>query len=486
MTERLDGGPSPVRLNGWTTLYAPGFTGTATEHVGADPTTRSANPRLFPATLDEALGRSGLQELDTFELVLEPASPDRGTPNRGGPSGEGRIEMITDARTDRAAVVLIVDEHGVATWHFPEDADEDGRHRFFLRSPETVGRPADDDVHRGLVGIGARLVKTFVYDVTDPLVGGPVSTMAKLLESRTRPYRLRSFLPGTHDDPLPGHELGEAQIRELGAGRALLFVHGTFSSASTGFGEIPVPALEALHDDYDGRVFAFDHPTVSEDPLDNIEEFLRRIPDDVSLDLDVVSHSRGGLVTRTLAGEHRDLSIDPDRVRVRRAVFAGTPNQGSRLLSPDYLPDLIDRYTTALNVLWFGPVAEVFDAVLLAVKVLARGTVDGLEGVTAGDPDGPFMQGLRGRPGPGTTYHGIAADFEPPSDGLGSFLKARTVDGVFENADHDMVVTADSVRIDGMHNFHLYAPDTEVDHMSYFRSSTTGPLLRSWLTAGDG
>ncbi|WUI60523.1 hypothetical protein OG774_22620 [Actinomycetospora sp. NBC_00405] len=54
---------------------------------------------------------------------------------------------------------------------------------------------------------------------------------------------------------------------------------------------------------YDGRIIAFDHPTASVPPEQNAKALLRLIPDDVHLELDIVCHSRGGLVARILDGQ---------------------------------------------------------------------------------------------------------------------------------------------------------------------------------------
>ena len=142
--------------------------------------------------------------------------------------------------------------------------------------------------------------------------------------------------------------------------------------------------------------------------------------------------------------------------------------------------DLIDSYTTALNVLAFGPVAEVLDAVIVGVKVLAHGSIDGLEGLVAGDPEGDFMTKLDARR-PGVEYYGLAADFEPPNAGVAEYLKARAVDGLID-ADNDLVVAAASVDAGAMTGFHQFGAADGVHHSGYFESDRTGELLRTWLT----
>ena len=125
---------------------------------------------------------------------------------------------------------------------------------------------------------------------------------------------------------------------------------------------------------------AFDHPSLSVDPLANAAELSSRLPDGMELEVDIVAHSRGGLVARAIAGE---LDGPLPGLRVRRAVLVGTPNHGTPLANPDHMIDFLDRITTWLNVIPPGPasvVTEVLEAVLTAVKVLGRAALKGLPG----------------------------------------------------------------------------------------------------------
>jgi hypothetical protein len=480
MAVRLTGGSQPAEIDVRYKLFAPGFTGSVTLHDSRQGTTRSAHPQLFPTEFTDVLAEQELIELDTLQIDLTPSSPGASARMRG-PRGDGAMALETTERPGYGQVALCVDESGVATWHYPEPGSAEGVTRFLLRAPDFAPADPDAQLHRGIIGISARLVKTFVYKVTDPVIGGAADGLATLWERSNRPSLLRSFEPGLHRE-LPDHELDADGVRQLGTGRALLFLHGTFSRASTGFGGLPDGALGRLHDTYGGRVFAFDHPTLSVDPADNVREFLARVPEDVHLDLDIVAHSRGGLVARTLVGEHLDLPIDADHVRVGRVVFAGTPNQGSALASPEHLPDLIDRYTTALNMLSFGPVAEVLDAIIAVVKVLAHGSVEGLEGLSSADPAGDFMSRLDPQRSSATDYFGMAANFESTDPGVAAFLKSKAMDSLFEDADNDLVVAVDSVESASMKGFHRYEPSDAVNHSGYFEVPRTEELLCDWLT----
>ena len=93
--------------------------------------------------------------------------------------------------------------------------------------------------------------------------------------------------------------------------RRLLFLHGTASSTAGSFGALwrnsspedrtPPPDFRRMLDRY-GEVLAFEHRTLTNSPIDNAIDLLQQLqalPDGTCLDL--VSHSRGGLVGELLA-----------------------------------------------------------------------------------------------------------------------------------------------------------------------------------------
>ena len=62
----------------------------------------------------------------------------------------------------------------------------------------------------------------------------------------------------------------------LSGGRALLMIHGTVSRTEYSVRRPVARELKALHERYEGRVFAFDHSTLSEDPRQNVGWFFRQ------------------------------------------------------------------------------------------------------------------------------------------------------------------------------------------------------------------
>lgn len=107
-------------------------------------------------------------------------------------------------------------------------------------------------------------------------------------------------------------------------GRILLFVHGTFSKSEALFDQLNDPNFPAGRDflgralQHYAQVLAFNHPTISVSPLLNALD-LARLLADTAADIDVVCHSRGGLVTRWWL---EAFDRGPGR---RRVVLVGSP-----------------------------------------------------------------------------------------------------------------------------------------------------------------
>ena len=78
----------------------------------------------------------------------------------------------------------------------------------------------------------------------------------------------------------------------------LVFIHGTASSARGSFGAFlsqdAQPQWQALRQLFGDRIYAFEHRTMSDSPIDNAIELLDALPRNARVS--IVSHSRGGLV----------------------------------------------------------------------------------------------------------------------------------------------------------------------------------------------
>ena len=145
------------------------------------------------------------------------------------------------------------------------------------------------------------------------------------------------------------------------------------------------------------------------------------MPDGATLDVDMVCHSRGGLVSRhpgRAAGRARRSARA--RVRVGRVVFVGTPNAGTTLADADRVGDLIDTYTTVLNLIPSAGARRCCTAIVTVAKLLAVGAAQGLPGLQAMRPGGAFAPGAqRGRPRGDTRYFALASNYAPTRRGCG-------------------------------------------------------------------
>src|SRR5262249_55439551 len=181
---------------------------------------------------------------------------------------------------------------------------------------------------------------------------------------------------------------------------------------------LPKEFVEALHRAYNGRVFAFDHHTLSHDPKQNVNWLLEQMPDGTALDLDIVCHSRGGLVSRLLAEKQSELVLGGRTIRVGKIVFVGSPNGGTILADASHMGDLIDTYTNLLNFLPDNGVTEVLDGVITVAKQLAVGAAKGLPGLQSMRPGGDFAKWLNAGPRGDTRYFALASNFTPSEPGL--------------------------------------------------------------------
>jgi pimeloyl-ACP methyl ester carboxylesterase len=250
--------------------------------------------------------------------------------------------------------------------------------------------------------------------------------------------------------------------------------------------------MAALDRIYNGRVFAYDHFTLSHDPERNLVEFLDRVPDALNLDVDLVSHSRGGLVSRALSGE---TALGPiPQINVGKAVFVAAPNHGTPLADASHMMEFIDRYTSMLNLIPPGPhavVTDILEAIVTVVKMIGNSALEGLSGLASMDPNGPFLAALNQGAATSATYYGVASNYEPKG-GLAAMVKDGLVDRVFDDAANDLVVPTIGVHTGSSDPAFPIPSDRVLEfdssraigHSDYFSKPETSAALLSWLGAG--
>jgi pimeloyl-ACP methyl ester carboxylesterase len=490
MAEALDPSGGDCRLEELV-LRTPGYAGTAALIHGAGVPQGMRAATVADDLLGPTFERAEL--LVQYEVVLDEltsvAAPPTGTVRSG--AGEPGIELeLPEVAEGWEQMVLATDASGIATWHFASPSHtaapvlRGARRRIYrVRAIPTPSSPAAGEATvRGILGgIGHALIRVLAFKLIDPLLGEVGEYFAARWEAQHRPYRVRTFAPDDYasaEAPI----FAPADWDGLRGARALLFLHGTFSRAHTAFGGLPRDALLTLHARYEGRVFAFDHYTLSDDPRQNVEQLLSQIPVGAPLELDVVCHSRGGLVARCLA-ERSELAIE-------RVVFVGTPNAGTVLADFDHLGDLLDAYTTLLSFVPDIGITDMLETLIALAKALAVGALKGLEGLVAMTPRGTFLDRLNAAApaAAGARYFALASDYEPITPALREWARNRLTDSLFAHAANDLVVPTDGVysanRAAGfpIADRHVFGPTDGIAHSGYFTSAIGAGKLLEWLT----
>jgi len=489
MTElEPSGNPVPIGL---AVLYTPGLAGTAQSLDPVSDDLRASEAST--AELETALANEDVAPQQTIEITGAYEVPDGGGQTRSTAAGEPAIVLeVPGPGTGLGQVVLAQDESGVITWNLPHDAQGEAAASRGADTLTYVIRrhvPAESDGDpetRGLLGaVGKKLLKVLVFPLVDPLIEKGAKSLAGAWEKSKRPYRCRSFAPGDYRDPT-GTPIDGDRWGDLAGERALLLLHGTFSRAHSGFGAMPPTLVKELHDHYGGRVLAFDHFTLAHDPLRNAIELAKLVPDGTRLNVDVLCHSRGGLVARPHAERPPDELRD--KLDVNRIVFVATPNAGTVLADGEYMGDLVDRYTTLLNLFPDNGVTETLEAIITVVKQLAVGALAGLDGLASMRPGGEFLTELNDGGQPDAEYFALASNFEPQR-GLRAFATDGIIDRVFAAAANDLVVPTDGVHAaNGSGRFPItelesFAEADAIHHSGFFANARAGDRILGWLTS---
>ena len=482
---------TPVEVGG-VSLLSPSLTATVTVSVPGELADGTRGSSMRDVVFEALLAETDVQEQHTVELDSvehEARGPDAG---RGGADF---LQLDVRAPIEGVGqVVLDVGVDGVWTWHFGEDIGDvsegrgSGIRRYVL--PADTGTPATVDPedaagNRGILGkLGKRVVKVLLFKVLE--IGGAwaAESMVRHWEDAKRPHRLRRVTPANFGDPLSGvPTLSFDDVRQFDGRRSLLLVHGTASRTDSCFRSMPVDVMQALADSYEGRVIALDHPTISYDPVANVQWLSQQIPPDIKLKLDVISHSRGGLVNRLLF-ERTDLGISADSFDT--GVLVASPNLGTVLASPLKLGSLMDVLTNVVGAAPTNPVTDVLEVILSVVKQLAVGALGGLAGLASMDPAGVWRN--ENLPDPSAflpRYRSLGSDFEPlPGASLARIARDIATDALFSGAGNDLVVPTGGTDLDQQITKSLRIMQAVgVDHSGYWADRDATTQIRAWLGA---
>ena len=297
-----------------------------------------------------------------------------------------------------------------------------------------------------------------------------------------------------------------------GTKRILLLMHGIFVTTRFTFTALAASAegRELLsrtgngENDYDA-ILGFDHRTLSRDPEQNAAELLAALQGLGSgLVIDVVAHSRGSLVTRSLA----ELITRPQNITIDKVAMVGAPNAGSSIADPDNWWRLLTVFTNLSIAVSrqlspddepsFGAaLGEVADPLSAFARIVAQPDVDPelVPGLDAMTPGSRFLDRLNQE----TTnphYRFITTNFDADEvTPKGSLVKQaeraalEVSNPVFDGEPNDIAVDQRFMTLvdrtrppDGSATVFDVPSTTGVHHLSYFANTSVVTRVSQWLS----
>jgi pimeloyl-ACP methyl ester carboxylesterase len=434
--------------------------------VTASAATLAANDRLR-SNLDIAVTSFGLSDPE----------PEHPIPS------SARKRAYRDPRAgSQLATLSLVQEDDVLKWMYdppPTSARRAGR--------RALAAAADEDV-----------VHSFQFLEVPP--NQIIEALSGLDRTLTPAQGLRRWTNGT-----------PAAIAKAPAGRLLLLVHGTFSKGEMFFEELGATPegqafLASVEDKYDA-VLTFDHPTLSMSPWLNALDLSRSLASAAG-PIDVICHSRGGLVTAWWLFH----AAPP----VERVVFVGSPLEGTSLAAPARIKAALDLLGNLARAVGTMSASAATAVPLLAAASGLMKILGSLLSFGAGTPlvDAGIavVPGLASQSRVANNYellrlfadewarplslHSISSDYAPPSpDAWWKFwqyfrqIPGRVADwgadAIFDGPNDLVVDTASMTALGDLAipagRRLAFASDNGVHHCSYFRQPATVSFLTSLL-----
>ena len=262
----------------------------------------------------EANAACSLPTLDTRVVVLQAVRVEP-TARADGPT--------VDLRADDDDLLEVELENGVKLWttagQLLEDCEAAG-----LRQRGEPGFPLAYPLQRrgterGVRGDPIRALRVIGVDLPKGAAKLAAEKVEAQLEGDGQFFRIDASGALSREDP-PAAGAGEP---------TLVLIHGTFSSTTNGYKGLFKENNDIWRElvrRYDGRVFGFDHRTLSKGPLDNALEFLDALP--AKANLHIVTHSRGGLVGDLIAhgGVRGDAFAREDLERELKRAYGSDPD----------------------------------------------------------------------------------------------------------------------------------------------------------------
>ncbi len=374
---------------------------------------------------------------------------------------------------------------------------------------------SDDTTDRNIIKkVALKLVNIFVKKQLETKLGESIGAIAKKLEDK----QFGAEKEGLYT---VGKDFGMHLVTTPPeTGEYLLFLHGTGSSSRGSFEELnPSGLWTHIHTLYkEGHVLALQHRTLTESPLANVKKLVEQLPSTAILDL--VSHSRGGLVADLLcrfAADPRGFDSDErlclekegrgdeltlisaieelirvKKITVRKQIRVASPSRGT-ILAGRRIHDL---FNITLNLVGLtvghhaNPAYTAFKELILAV-IETKDNTKALPGIEAMNPESPFIKALN-YPGSSiivpTTLMIVAGNSRVSLQLKGLLIIAGKL---FFLEGNDLVVNTASMyqgarRQEGK-GFYYLEQTGDTHHLAYFKNESSRLALKTALNySGEG
>lgn len=521
--------PETIKLTGSTlaasipgvdiAITAPGLQGQLVCTTETEAALVRGDAEAAPSGVDRALDDAELRLSHSLQIDAPTPSVD----STGGARGEGGLgedEVRLDLTGDSADTLFAIyqDEEGVISLHAPLPTDArpglvrngENTTTIVIKLRRAEPPPAAGET-RGLLGnLAGKIIKLVLKKVLGVVVEYGEYKLVQAWENKHREHQ--GFHRGSPEQflaavPTPAEA---SDLKKLAGKRSLLFIHGTTSSTSGAFnllGNFPEFAKK-LWAGYGNRVIGFNHHTLSKSVAANVVDFYRDLPPSPDIyEFDVIVHSRGGLVARALTEASDELvrkfaNIDPSwakpadrRIRLRRIVFVGTPNNGTPAADPDNIPQVLNWLANLAEHIPVAAVAVPLSAVFAIMAFLVESGFKALPGLVdqssdANGDNGVLLTNLNPL---GADYikraecYSITAEFTPAFGPLLSAAAAFGIKQLFRQQNNDLIVPTDGVAAIGEAKFTTpaksYSPADgfQVHHTCYFGRQETWDYIASQL-----
>ena len=422
------------------------------------------------------------------EAVLDPAPVSRGAAGVTGP-----VDLSVDVEPDQVALLAIRHPSGALTFHRPVESRTRGTRGSSQARFQVVIR--SDGTTRGIIG---KAVKAFVIKAAklagDKLVSLLLPKLVEAFEKRSwAKHGLKEgWLHVTRQTLADEKLLAGTPVSPK---RSLLFIHGTFSNAAGGFSDLAkTDFFDRVKDLYDDRLYAFNHFTLHRTPEENVRMLLEGLPEHTTT-FDVITHSRGGLVLRTLVERARQFGALSKRFELGRVVLVAAPNNGTPLATPDRWDSTVGWLANLLEMFPDNPFTIGGEFVANGLVWIANHASGDIPGLHAMDADGdPIKELQTAADPPAAAYSALVANYSPTASMLKRLLDVG-LDQFFGSANDLVVPSEGGWRVFRSSKFFIpgsrigcFGPGgnlagDDVTHVNFFGRQTTADFLVNALDA---